>query len=95
MLSQIHKKMPIPYSAIFNLIGLDIPPLSKHGLAYWMKVDEQLERTFTPKHLIIYEDDLPDRITNDMYEQWFEKSIIVDGVRMGLPIYHFYKSIKN
>lgn len=32
---------------------------------------------------LMYEDDLPDSITDAEYEAWFKKSILVDGVRMG------------
>lgn len=32
---------------------------------------------------LMYEDDLPIDITDDEYDKWYEKSRIVDGVRMG------------
>jgi len=36
------------------------------------------------KYVLIYEQDLPDDITDEEYSEWYSKSIIVDSVRMGL-----------
>ena len=32
----------------------------------------------------VYEDELP-AMSNDEYSKWFDKSMVIDGVRMGLP----------
>lgn len=34
----------------------------------------------------IYEDSLPEDITQKAYDEWFAQSTIVDGVRMGPPL---------
>lgn len=35
---------------------------------------------------LIYEQDLPKDITDDEYKQWYRRSYVVDGVRMGYPL---------
>lgn len=34
---------------------------------------------------LIYEEDLPDIMTKEQYSEWYDKSCLVDGVRMGPP----------
>lgn len=33
-----------------------------------------------------YEDDLPDDISQSEYDEWYKHSLIIDGVRMGIPL---------
>lgn len=34
-------------------------------------------------HALMYEDDLPENMSDSEYDEWFAKSSVVDGVRMG------------
>lgn len=34
----------------------------------------------------IYEDELPESITGEDYDYWFDKSLVIMGVRMGPPV---------
>lgn len=34
----------------------------------------------------VYEDTLPESITDKQYDWWYERSLVLDGVRMGPPL---------
>jgi hypothetical protein len=34
----------------------------------------------------VYEDTLPDSITQQEYDWWYERSLVIEGVRMGPPL---------
>lgn len=74
--------MPIPYSAIFELIGVYIRKITPEEVNIMMDVNDLMEKNFTPNHLIMYESDLP-KMTNYEYLQWYADSLVIDGVRMG------------
>jgi hypothetical protein len=78
--------MPIPYSAIFDLIGINIPPLEPCEVAaLLMRHDVEEYLHLTTWHLIMHEDALPE-MTDDEYNAWYADSLLIDGVRMGRVI---------
>jgi hypothetical protein len=66
-------------------IGPTIGEVLSELKLYHSIVDFENEKHLELKGLI-YEDDLPDDMTDEEYTNWFKRSHVVDGVRMGYPI---------
>ena len=43
----------------------------------------ELDATINSK---VYEDALPESITSEQYDWWYDRSLVLDGVRMGPPL---------
>jgi len=63
--------------------------LYKHtntGFLAWFRFDPNEYSSNWTEIPIMYEDQLPKDITEELYDWWYKNSIINDGVRMGLKL---------